>query len=100
MIQPKPRQTYTEDYRQAAVNLVVTERLTIAAAARRLGITPEVLRKWVRRLAPATATRATDPTTAPDLAAEVHRLREQVRQLTMDRDILKKAATYFAREAM
>ena len=64
----------------------MTERLTVAEAARRLGVHPEVLRKWKRRYAPAAAAAPA----APDLAAENRRLREQVRQLTMDRDILKK----------
>ena len=78
--------TYTEEFRRAAVGLLVTERLTVAEAARRLGVHPEVLRKWKRRYAPA----AGAALAAPDLAAENRRLRGQVRQLTMDRDILKK----------
>ena len=97
------RKTYTDEFRRAAVDLVVAEGLTVAAAARRLGVNPEVLRKWKRRLAPAPAAGGTDTPpecgTASDLAAEVRRLREQVRQLTMDREILKKAATFFARES-
>ena len=92
---PADRKSYTEEFRRAAVELLVTEGVTIAAAARRLGVNPEVLRKWKRRFAPAAGPDAA----APDLAAEVRRLREQVRQLTMDREILKKAATFFARES-
>ncbi len=88
--------TYTDEFRRAAVGLLVAEKLTVAEAARRLGVHPEVLRKWKRRHAPAAP--AADPA-APDLAAENRRLREQVRQLTMDREILKKAATFFARES-
>ena len=89
--------TYTDEFRRAAVDLVAAEKLTVAEAARRLGVHPEVLREWKRRYAPAAAAGPAAP--APDLAAEVRRLREQVRQLTMDRDILKKAATFFARES-
>ena len=90
--------TYTDEFRRAAVDLIVAEKLTVAEAARRLGVHPEVLRKWKGRFAPAApATPAAD--TTPDLAAENRRLREQVRQLTMDREILKKAATFFARES-
>ena len=88
--------TYTDDFRRAAVDLIVAEKLSVAEAARRLGVHVEVLRKWKHRLAPATPAAAD---TAVDLVAEVRRLREQVRQLTMDRDILKKAATFFARES-
>ena len=74
----------------------MTERLTVAEAARRLGVHPEVLRKWKGRYAPAALA---DAAPAADLVAENRRLREQVRQLTMDREILKKAATFFARES-
>ena len=81
---------YTEEFRRAAVDLVAAERLTVAEAARRLGVHPEVLRKWKRRYVPAAGAAAGAAPTAPDLAAENRRLREQVRQLAMDRDILKK----------
>ena len=93
---PAERKTYTEEFRRAAIDLLAAEKLTVAAAARRLGVNPEVLRKWKRRHASPVG--STEPA-APDLAAEVRRLREQVRQLTMDREILKKAATFFARES-
>ena len=100
---PTERKTYTDEFRRAAVDLVSAEKLTVAAAARRLGVNPEVLRKWKRRYAPAPVAPGPDAQSAsaaaPDLAAEVRRLREQVRQLTMDREILKKAATFFARES-
>lgn len=95
---PTDRKTYTDEFRRAAVDLIAAEGITVAAAARRLGVNPEVLRKWKRRHGPA-APAATPGIAAPDLAAENRRLREQVRQLTADRDILKKAATFFARES-
>ena len=96
---PADRRSYTEEFRRAAVDLIVAERLTVAEAARRLGVNPEVLRKWKRRHAPAAPAGAPAADLAADLAAEVRRLREQVRQLMVDRDILKKAATFFARES-
>ena len=96
---PADRKSYTEEFRRAAVDLVAAEQLTVAEAARRLGVHPEVLRKWKRRYAPVARASAGAAPAGPDLAAEVRRLREQVRQLTMDRDILKKAATFFARES-
>ena len=89
--------TYTDEFRRAAVGLVAAEKLTVAEAARRFGVHPEVLRKWKRQYAPAAPAGAAPA--APDLAAEVRRLRGQVRQLTVDRDLLKKAATFFARES-
>ena len=96
---PADRKSYTEEFRRAAVDLVAAERITVAEAARRLGVHPEVLRKWKRRYAPAAAPAAGTAPAVTDLAAENRRLREQVRQLAMDREILKKAATFFARES-
>ena len=96
---PADRKSYTEEFRRAAVDLVAAERITVAEAARRLGVHPEVLRKWRRRYAPAAAPAAGAAPAVTDLAAENRRLREQVRQLAMDREILKKAATFFARES-
>ena len=90
------RKSYTDDFRRQAVAMVVTEQLPLAEVARRLGMNPEVLRKWKVKYAPA----APADRPAPPLADEVRRLKEQVRQLTMEREILKKAATFFAKEAM
>lgn len=86
----------TEDFRRQAVELLVTETLTVAEAARRLGVNAETLRKWKRKYHP-TATPAVAPT--PSVEHELRRLREENRQLKMEREILKKAATFFAREA-
>jgi transposase len=85
---------HTEDFRRQAVELILTEKLTVAEVARRLGINPETLRKWKRKYHPAPT-----PTTPPSAEQELRRLREENRQLKMEREILTKAATFFAREA-
>ena len=87
--------SYTDDFRRQAVALVTAEKLPVAAIARRLGVNPEVLRKWKATSAPAPAARP-----EPSRVEEVRRLREQVRQLTMEREILKKAAPFFAKDVM
>lgn len=83
---------YTEEFRRQAVDLIATEKLTIAEAARRLGVDPSTLRKWVKKYRPTPA--STVPT--PPVEQELRRLREENRQLKMERDILKKAAIYLA----
>ena len=90
------RKSYTDDFRRQAVAMAVAEKLPLAEVARRLGVNPEVLRKWKAKYAPA-ALAADRPD--PSLADEVRRLKEQVRQLAMEREILKKAATFFAKES-
>jgi transposase len=82
---------YTEEFRRQAVDLITGEKLPIADAARRLGVDAKTVRKWVQKYRPTT------PTTAPpSVEQELRRLREENRQLKMERDILKKAAIYLA----
>ena len=73
------------------MDLITSEKLSIPDAARRLGVDAKTLRKWVKTYRPATAT-----TTPPSVEQELRRLREENRQLKMERDILKKAAIYLA----
>ena len=97
-----PRQVYTSEFRRQAVELVTREGLSIAAASRRLSLSPKTLTNWVRR---AKGEGAPDGTaTAPRRAvteaeAELSRLRRENAELRMERDILKKSAAYFASES-
>ncbi len=74
--------------------------MTMAQAAKDLDVHENVLRKWVRELreAPQEAFPGNGKQTAQD--AEIARLRKEVAKLKMERDILKKAAAYFAKESM
>jgi transposase len=83
---------YTEEFRRQAVALLTSEKLSIADAARRLGVDAKTLRKWVKKYQPATPA----PAASPSVEQELRRLREENRQLKMERDILKKAAIYLA----
>ena len=83
---------YPEEFRRQAVDLITSERLSIPDAARRLGVDAKTLRKWVKKYRPATAT-----TPPPSVEPELRRLREENRQLKMERDILKKALVIFGR---
>ena len=83
-----------------AVKLVAERGVSISQAARDLDLGETVLRRWVRE-------QTTDPQQAfpgngvmkPE-QAEIERLRKEVSKLKMERDILKKAAAYFAKESM
>jgi transposase len=83
---------YTEEFRRQAVDLIAAEKLAIAAAARRLGVDATTLRQWVKKYRPTPAA----PATTPSVEQELRRLREENRQLRVERDILKKAAIYLA----
>ena len=94
------RRQFSREYKLEAVKLVKERGGSVPQAARDLDVHENVLRKWVRE---ATA----DPQEAfpgrgvmkPE-QAEIERLKKEVNKLRMERDILKKAAAYFAKESM
>ena len=95
-----PRQIYTKEYREQAVKLVIEQKQTIPAAARNLSMSAKTLANWVFRarhgkLAGLGENR--QPVT--DLEAEVSRLKRELAEARMERDILKKATAYFAKES-
>ena len=93
------RRKFSREFKLEAVRLVRDRGVTSAQASRDLGVHANVLRKWVREL-------ETDPAQAfpghgrvkPD-QLEIDRLRKEVAKLKAERDILKKAAAFFARES-
>jgi transposase len=89
---------FSEEFRREALRLAETRPLT--QVARELGMHPETLRGW-RRVARARgeAAGSTAPATVPALEAEMRRLRREVAQLREEREILKKATAFFAKDA-
>lgn len=98
-----PRQVYTSEFRQQAVEMVIREGLGIAEASRRLSLSPKTLTNWVRRAknggSPGGAASA-PRREVTDTEAELSRLRRENAELRMERDILKKASAYFAQESL
>jgi transposase len=94
------RRRYSREFKVEAVKLVLERRVAMAQAARDLDVHVNVLRTWVRahRADPVHAFPGAGQQT-PE-AAEVTQLRREVTRLKMERDILKKAAAYFAKESM
>lgn len=94
------RRTFSREFKLEAVKLVTERGVTVAQAAKDLDVHENVLRKWVRELreAPQEAFPGNGKQMAQD--AEIARLRKEVAKLKMERDILKKAAAYFAKESM
>jgi transposase len=87
------RKPYSDEFRQEAVRLVTEQGMPSSRVARELGIDPETLRRWLRAQTrdPGVPTEPVPP------AAELARLRREVEQLRMERDILKKALGIFSR---
>ena len=88
------RRQFSDEFRSGAVRLVLDEGKTVGAVARELDLTPSALSGWVRQ-ARADRTQGRTGLTTEE-RAELAALRKENRQLRMERDILKKAAAFFA----
>jgi transposase len=91
------RKKYTQEYRDEAVELVVSSGRPVAEIARDLGINEATLGNWVNRAKQ--AGKVKDKPLETDERARLKELEEEVRRLRMERDFLKKAAAWFARES-
>jgi transposase len=92
----KTRPPYAKEFRAEAVRLVRESGKSLAAIANDLGVSEPSLRAW-RKQAELDSGKRSDGLTTEE-HAEVRRLRREVRILREERDILKKAAAFFARE--
>jgi transposase len=92
----RTRRSFTDDFKAGAVRLVLEQGKTVAAAARDLGLTESSLRNWVEQ-ARADRTRGKTGLTIEE-REELARLRKEVRELRLERDVLKKAAAFFAKD--
>jgi transposase len=92
----RPRRRFDNDFKAQAVRLVLDEGKSIGAVARDLDLTETALREWVQR-ARANRTRGRTGLTTAE-REELTQLRKDNRQLRLDREILKNAAAFFAKE--
>jgi len=83
----RPRRQFSDEFRIGAVRLVLDEGKTVGAVARELDLTPSSLGTWVRQARADRSQGKTGLTT--EERAELARLRKEVRELRMERDILK-----------
>ena len=94
----RQRRTFTDEFKQDAVNLVVKEGYTKADAARAVNVGYKTFSDWHAKFAPEPEPCGDDATT-DQLKEENKRLRKQLKQAEMEREILKKATAYFAKES-
>jgi transposase len=93
------RKTYTKQFKIDAVRLITEQGYKTSEAARNLGIHPGVLRRWKGQLESGGADALPGKGHMTPEKEELHRLRKKVKQLEMEREILKKAAAFFAKES-
>ena len=92
----RARRQFTDEFKAGAVRLVLDEGKTVGQVARELDLTESALRNWVERERADRTKGRTGLTT--EEREELRRLRKEVRTLRTEREILKKAAAFFAKE--
>ena len=93
----RKRRTFTREFKLAAVKKVIEQGMSFAEVARELDVRDTQIHSWKKELM-ADGTLEADAGTDHSVEAELKRLREENRQLKMEREILKKATAFFAKE--
>jgi transposase len=89
------QQRYPEEFRIEAVKQVTERNHSVADVAARLGVSTHSLYQWIKRYTTPEAECQADASQA----TEIRRLKAELRRVTEERDILKKAAAYFAKQS-
>lgn len=90
--------TFSAEYKQNTVNLILEQRLSLKAASQKLGISRPTLRSWIQQFS--TAPTPQTSSTSVSLLAENQNLRAQLQRALEDVEFLKKATRYFARNSL
>lgn len=94
MSQKRAYKQYPADFKEEAVNLVLDQQYTVVEAAKSLGISPALLYKWKDKI----EAERKGSSLNGDEREELMQLRKENRTLRMEKDILKKASAFFAKE--
>lgn len=93
------KRRFSEEFKRDAVRLVVAEGYTLQAAAAAVGVSDQSLRAWHAKFAPP-PTPCGENASVEELREENKRLRKELRRAELEREILKKATAYFAKESL
>ena len=93
------RRTFTTEYKLQAVRLVTEKGFSYAEAARQLGLRDTQIRAWKKQFDAEGAKAFPGQGNRSAIDEELHRLRAENTRLLQERDLLKKAAAFFARES-
>ena len=96
----KQKQSYSPEFRAEAVKLVLEQGLSLEEAAKRLLIPKGTVGNWVAAVKSGKQPAVPGARSTSELEAEVAKLRKELAEARMERDILKKATAYFARESL
>jgi len=95
-VEEMKRTKYTSEFKEEAVKQVIDKGHTVVDVAKRLGIAEGVLYTWVSKFKKADEPESSD---LKAMQAEMAKLKAELRRTTEERDILKKAAAYFAKQS-
>ncbi len=94
----KKRRNHTKEFKEEAVKLITEQGYRISEAARSLGVNPNLLGRWKRDFE-MSGGNYSEPGSMVNMQAELKCLRKENKRLKMEREILKKAAAFFAKES-
>jgi len=89
------RRKFTDDFKAETVKLIRESGRTVGSVARELDLTETAVRNWMKRA----ATSGSADTLSPEERAELRRLRKENSELRMEKEILRKATAFFAKES-
>ena len=95
----KQRRQYSREFKEDAVGLITEQGYGVSEAARNLGIHANVLGRWKREMEGKKTAAGNSSGGVQMMEAELKKLRRENEQLRMEREILKKAAAFFAKES-
>ena len=94
---PKPcRRRFLDEFKRDAVRLITEQQYTFQAAAQAVGVSQNSLRVWHKKFGTVSGVSNGAAVTVEQLQADNKRLRQQLKRAETEREILKKATTYFA----
>jgi len=101
MMEKIPNAVYTKELREEAVKLVIEDGLSVPEVGRRLSISSSTLQYWVKAYKKgALSGVGKQRKTFTEVEMELLRVKRELAEVKMERDILKKAAAYFAKESL
>ena len=95
----KTRRRFTKEFKDDAIGLVLEQGYSCAEVGRRLGVSENNVNRWVRQYRDKNESLSSDGLSREQLEAELKHLRKENKRLEMEREILKKAAAFFATES-
>jgi transposase len=95
-----PRSVYTKEFKEEAVKMVTEAGLSIPEVSRRVSVNESSIRYWIKRAKEGGLANGGEQRLVTAEQMEVAHLRREVAELKMEREILKKAAAYFAKESL